>query len=95
MVINTKLIGNAMISRFMKGVFNLRPPLPRYKFTWEVSKVLNYLADLYPLQTLSLKELTIKLSILLSLSTAQRAQTLVTLSVDNMYCLYVEIQFLF
>jgi len=67
----------------MKGVFNLRPPLPRYKFTWDVSKVLNYLADLYPLQTLSLKELTIKLAALLSLSTAQRSQTLMT-CVDNM-----------
>lgn len=68
----------------MKGVFNLRPPLPRYKFTWDVSKVLNYLEKLFPLDTLGIKELTLKLAALLALCSAQRAQVLVSLNIKNM-----------
>ena len=28
------------ISRYFKGIFNLRPPAPRYSFIWDVEKVL-------------------------------------------------------
>ena len=50
-----------IITRLVKGVFNVRPPIPRYCSTWDVQNVLNYLdsqgkhenslsagADLYP-----------------------------------------------
>ena len=81
---NTQFLNSSMIIRFMKGVFNLRPPLPRYKFTWDVSKVLNYLEKLFPLDTLGIKELTLKLAALLALCSAQRAQVLVSLNIKNM-----------
>ena len=32
-----------LVRRFMKGVFILRPALPRYNVTWDVNIVLNYL----------------------------------------------------
>ena len=32
-----------LISRFMKGVFNKRPPRPRYEEIWDVKPVLDYL----------------------------------------------------
>jgi hypothetical protein len=33
---------NAIIIRFMKGVYNLRPSKPKYCKTWDVSNVLGY-----------------------------------------------------
>ena len=36
------LIGShPLVSRFMKGVFQSRPPCPRYLATWDVSVVLS------------------------------------------------------
>ena len=71
-----------LLSKFMKGLYNLNPPAPKYSFTWDVSKVLNYLSSLFPLSELSLKLLTFKLTALIALSTAARAQTLKALSLD-------------
>ena len=34
---------HSLVCRFMKGVFNIRPALPRYEVTWDVSVVLNIL----------------------------------------------------
>ena len=31
-----------LVCRFLKGVFNLRPALPKYSTTWDVSVVLKY-----------------------------------------------------
>jgi len=59
----------------MKGVFTLRPALPRYNVTWDVNKVLNYLQKLSPLKSLSLLELSQTLLMLLLLLSGQRGQT--------------------
>ncbi|CAC5405920.1 unnamed protein product [Mytilus coruscus] len=74
-----KLAKDKHITRFMKGIFNLRPSLPRYTFTWNVGTVLKYLSQLYPNENLSLKMLTLKCIALFALSSAQRSQTLVNL----------------
>lgn len=68
----------------MKGVFNIRPPLPRYQSTWDVGSVLTYLKGLFPLEDLDLRSLSMKLVALLALCSAQRAQALVNLNLDNM-----------
>ena len=73
-----------LISRFMKGLFHVIPPKPRYQFTWDVSKVLTFLSTLFPLDRLSMKMLTLKLTALIALSTAPRAQTLVSMNLDYM-----------
>lgn len=73
-----------LINRFLKGIFNRAPPLPRYQFTWDVSIVLRFLSTLYPLNTLSLKLLTFKTVALVALATAARAQTLVSMDVGFM-----------
>jgi hypothetical protein len=40
---------NATIIRFLKGVYNFRPPKPKYAKTWDVSiKVLLFLQKLSP-----------------------------------------------
>ena len=65
-----------LVVRFMKGVFNRKPPIARYSASWDVGTVLNYLRRLSPVRNLSLKDLTIKLCMLLALVTGQRCQTL-------------------
>ena len=65
-----------LVVRFMKGVFNLRPSLPRYTETWDVQPVLRVLRGMFPLQSLSFKDLTLKLVMLMALTQAARVQTL-------------------
>ena len=73
-----------LIGRFMKGIFQLNPPQARYSEIWDVQVVFNYLRRLSPAKTLSLKNLTLKLSMLLALISAQRVQSLHLLNLDNM-----------
>ena len=62
--------------RLMKGIFNLRPPCPRYVQTWDVSVVLHYLKFLSPAPLLSMKNLTSKLVMLMALVSLSRANLL-------------------
>ena len=71
------------ICRYVKGVFNLRPPRPRYSFIWDVSKVLDFLRSTSPAHKLSLCALTQKVCMLLALLSAQRVQTIYYLTLDN------------
>lgn len=83
----------SLIARFMKGLFYSVPPKPKYTFTWDVSVVLNYLSSLFPLETLSLRLLTLKLTALIALSSAPRAQTLMLLNLDCMTVLDKKVVF--
>ena len=58
--------------------------MPRYTAVWNVNQVLDYLKTLYPVNEISLKSLTLKLTMLLALVTAQRGQSLLFLNVDTM-----------
>lgn len=64
------------VVRFLKGVFNLRPPTSRYKIISDVNLVLCYLKKLSPVKLLSLKDLTLKLTMLIALTHAARVQTI-------------------
>ena len=68
------------VVRFMKGVFNLRTPIARYTETWNVDLVLKYLQKLSIVNTISLKDLTVKLTVMLGLTNAARIHTLHVLS---------------
>ena len=73
------------VKRFMKGIFQSRPPLPRYDCkTWDVNLVLQYICSMGNSQELSLKDLTLKLVMLVALTTAQRGQSLQLLDTQNM-----------
>ena len=65
-----------LVCWFLKGVFNLRPALPRYSTTWDVSVVLKYIKSLKALKQWDLKSLPYRLAILLCIATGQRDQTL-------------------
>ncbi|XP_074629610.1 uncharacterized protein LOC141887255 [Acropora palmata] len=72
------------VKRFMKGIFQRRHPLPRYCKTWDVNLVLQYIGSMGNSQELSLKDLTLKLVMLVALTTAQRGQSLQLLDTQNM-----------
>ena len=79
-------IGNsASVKRFMKGVFELKPPLPRYQFIWDVSIVLDFLYHYSPNEELHLNVLTCKCVMLLALSSMQRVQTLEAINVSDIF----------
>ena len=70
-----------LVIRLMKGIYHSRPPVPRYAATWDVSKVLKYLSTLTPLKHISLKDLTLKLTMLISLTSADRGQSLALMDI--------------
>ena len=71
-------VSHPLVSRFIKaGVFEARPALPKYPETWDVKQELSYLQTLHPPESLTLKDLTYKLVMLLAaLLSGQRRQTL-------------------
>ena len=73
-----------LVIRFLKGVFESRPAMPRYTAVWDVHQVLDYLKTLSPVNEISLKSSSLKLTMLLALVTAQRGQSLLFLNVDSM-----------
>ena len=73
-----------LVVRFLQGVYNSRPSLPRYTEIWDVRIVLDKLREMSPASTLALKELTYKLVMLIALVSAQRGQTIHLLNIKNM-----------
>ena len=68
----------------MKGVYNLRPPVPRYNEMWDADIVLTFLKHMYPAKKLPLLQLSMKLAVLILLVSGRRGQILQSLSIDNM-----------
>jgi len=77
-------IGNSnVVKRFLKGIFELRPPSARYAYIWDVSVVIEFLKN-YPVEhDLPLSIITYKLVMLMALATKQRAQTLHAILIDQ------------
>ena len=42
----SKLSDHAMISRYLKGIFNRHPPLPKYTQIWDIDQVLDHYTNL-------------------------------------------------
>ena len=59
-----------LVKRYLKGVFELRPSLPKYQFTWDVGVVVKFMAEM---DTSTLKSLTFKTATLLAILGGQRA----------------------
>lgn len=70
------------VRRFFKGVFSVRPSLPKYSSTWDPVIVLNYIRNKSS-NSMSLENLTLKLAGLLALATGQRVQTLSKIELQN------------
>ena len=72
-----------LTSKFKKGIFVLRAPSVRYKTMWDVNIVLRWIQKQSPVQKISLKMLTLKLVMLIALTTACRGDTLSKLSLEH------------
>lgn len=83
LILPDKIGENPILKRFLKGISNIRPTTPRYNFAWDTEPVLNFLATLVPLESLSFRILASKLATLLLLITGQRMQTIHLITLDN------------
>jgi len=77
----SKFGSHPLAVRLLKGVFEKRTPRPKYNKIL----VLNYSTTLHPVEKLILKDLTLKLLMLLLLVTGQRGQSIHLLNIVTMH----------
>lgn len=70
------------ITRFFKGVYSLRPNLPKYPNTWDPTIILDLVKNMSN-ESCSIEDLTCKVTVLMLLATGQRAQTLSLIECSN------------
>lgn len=85
LVLGPTLTKDDRLQRFLKGVFRLRPPQPKYNVTWDTNIVLDHLSSWYPNNEISLDKLTFKTVMLIALASAQRVQTLSKINIRNIH----------
>ena len=89
---NGTRVGNeSRLSALLTGVCNIRPPQPRYTFVWDVKKVIDFLGTLNFPSELSLKDLTLKLTMLLAMTSATRASKIDALDIGYLIKHYLVI----
>lgn len=72
------------ITALLKGMFNRKPPQPRYMTTWNVDLVLNLLRTWPEDGTLSLRQISLKVTMLMALTGAMRRSELQLLQIHHM-----------
>ena len=77
------VVQHTLVCRLLKGVFNLRPPCPRYAVTWEVTHVLACVRSWGDNVKLDRKHVTRNLAVLLALVLAHRSSDLIRLSLNG------------
>ena len=77
------LSDSKLLNRFFKGVFKLRPSLPKYDKTWDPDLVLQNLESWEQTEKLDLQRLTEKLVMLLALASGFRVQSLALIKLDG------------
>ena len=78
--VNERLGQHPQVCQLMAGVYNCRPPTPRYSNTWNPDGVLEYLKST---PVLDLLELSKKLVTLLALTTLRRCSELASISLNS------------
>ena len=84
---------NPLVKRLLRGMFNIRPSIPKHVNTYDVDVVLQYLKGLGDADAIPFKMLTSRLVTLLCLLSGQRDQTfaaidfrLMNVSDDGVVC---------
>ena len=57
-----------LVTQLLKGISQLRPPEPKYSYTWNVSEILKFIKSLGKNEALDMKLLSFKLVMLLGLT---------------------------
>ena len=70
------------VSSLMSGVFNERPPIPKYNFIWDVDVVLAYIRTFLVNDSISDKLISYKLVTLLALTAASRVSVITNLDIN-------------
>lgn len=65
-----------LVNKLMKGIYNSKPPKPRYSSTWSIDLVTDYISTLPANPDLSLAAISRKLAILLALTSMLRVSEL-------------------
>ena len=55
------------VCELLSGIFNKRPPQPKYTVIWDVSRVIGYISTLGNTENLSTKIISLKLTTLLAI----------------------------
>ena len=71
------------VCQLLSGVFNKRPPQPKYPIIWDISKVIDYISTLSNNENLSTKIITLKLTTLLAILSSNRASELTYLDIRH------------
>ena len=84
------------VRQFMRGVFHLATPTPRYSRTWDPDTVIEMLKNenWVTAKRLPLLQLSQKLVTLILLASSQRGQVIQALTLDNMKVSDTGVQFL-
>lgn len=80
---DSDLSKSLLLNRFFKGIFKLRPALPKYQSIWDVELVFKSIEAWGPLEALNLRKLSFKLVMLLALGSAFRVQSLALIKLEN------------
>ena len=76
---------NPKVCALLAGIFNQRPPQPRYTFIWDVEILIKFIKDEMAIDSkLSDGDLTLKLTALLALTAAQRVTAIQHLNINFM-----------
>ena len=67
---------HSLVCRYLKGVFNKLKPVPKYNNIWSVDTVLYYLSLFWSLDEINVKELILKLIMLITLAFLQKCKKL-------------------
>ena len=77
------LANDPYLTRLFKYFYRVRPKRAKYIVYWPVSQLLEFLETLHPPSSLSLKDLTLKTSALIALSSSDRGQTLHLMNINR------------
>ena len=81
--IDGEVVGkHPLICRLLKGVFNERPPRPKYDNVWNIDLVPDLFRKQGPSESLSLQDLTVKTAMLLALTQPCRGADLAELDIN-------------
>lgn len=72
-----------LLKRFMRGIFNSRPSLPRYKSTWDVNKIFSLLESWGPSDQLTFYQLSLKTAMLLLVLSGRRVGSIVSICIED------------
>lgn len=76
-------VGNhPTVCKLLQGMFNQRPPAPRYDSVLSVTTVLHLVSEQLSKENLTLKQLSKKLAVLLALTNASRSSDIYALDLD-------------